>query len=212
MIGYLNGTVLDIDAGSLTLAVAGGSIGYSVRIPENSSSASLAPGKKIELYVYTHVREDALDLYGFFTPEEKKIFLALTSVNGIGPKLGMTLVSNLSVSEIISAIVGSKKEILTAISGVGKKTAERMILELQEKFKKSFLPEMSNTSHSSPQSPGIRNEIASLLGSLGYKSIEIDRVITQVLNDHPGVDNIESLIQLSLKLISTQNKRMEGTA
>ncbi|MCM0606950.1 MAG: Holliday junction branch migration protein RuvA [Xanthomonadaceae bacterium] len=209
MIGYLNGTVLDIDSGVLTLVVAGGSIGYTVRVPEHAQAASLSPGKKIELHIYTHVREDVLDLYGFFSPEEKRIFLALTSVNGIGPKLGMTLISNLSVSEIISAIVGSKKEVLTAISGVGKKTAERMILELQEKFKKSFV---CHITHRESAPSNNKTEITSILISLGYKTAETDRVIEQVLSENPNIENIEELIQLSLKLISNKNKRMEGTA
>lgn len=207
MIGYLNGTVLDMDQGVVTLAVAGGSIGYSVRVPENSRSATIAPGNKIELFIYTHVREDALDLFGFFTLEEKKCFLALTSVNGIGPKLGMTLISNLSVSEIIGAIVTGNRELLTAIPGVGKKTVERMILELQEKFKKSdFIP----SSAPKMQNSSIKSEVAAILASLGYRTVETDRVIAQALSDNPkDAENVEAIIQSALKLISKKTNRNE---
>lgn len=208
MIGYLNGTILETSPGRITLLVAQQSIGYSVQLAQSARALSLHPGQKLELFIYTHVREDALDLFGFFDLAEKSLFLSLTSVNGIGPKLGLTLLSYLSGSELTAAIVSGRKETLVAIPGVGKKTAERIILELQDKFKKAGFSGSVAASNSSavPYAP-VQSEAQAVLASLGYKPTDIERVLDQVMKQNPGLSDVETIIQQSLKLMSRKSTK-----
>src|SRR5688572_3829107 len=133
MIAYLNGKLL---SKSINLAIVDvGGVGYEVHIPLTTYYELGETGSPVVLQIYTHVREDALQLFGFNTPLEKELFLRLISVSGVGPKLALGLLSNLSANELVQAILSSNLVQLTAISGVGKKTAERLVLELRDKLK-----------------------------------------------------------------------------
>jgi len=114
--------------------VEAGGVGYDVLIPVSTFSALPDVGAEVRLRIYTHVREDALALFGFFTPEEKIIFEKLISVSGIGPKLAITVLSGLATADLISAIRNASVDLLVRIPGVGKKTAERIVLELKDKL------------------------------------------------------------------------------
>src|ERR671932_303232 len=132
MIAHLSGKLLAKQATSLIIDVGG--VGYEVTIPLSTFYDLEDPGAHLNLRIYTHVREDALQLYGFKTARERELFQQLISVSGIGPKLGITMLSGMSADEIIASIRTSNLARLTSIPGIGKKTAERLVIELRDKI------------------------------------------------------------------------------
>jgi holliday junction DNA helicase RuvA len=132
MIAFLRGTILEKHPNQVVVDVGG--VGYDVTIPISTFSALPARGAEVRLRIHTHVREDTLSLYGFLTEEEKLLFEKLISVSGIGPRLAITVLSGLPVPDLVAAIRQGLVEQLVRIPGVGKKTAERMVLELREKL------------------------------------------------------------------------------
>jgi holliday junction DNA helicase RuvA len=132
MIAYLRGTLLEKHPNQVIVETGG--VGYDVTIPVSTFSALGDTGAEVRLRIYTHVREDALALFGFQTAEEKSIFEKLISISGIGPKLGITVLSGLATADLIAAIRNGEVAQLVRIPGVGKKTAERIVLELKEKL------------------------------------------------------------------------------
>jgi Holliday junction DNA helicase RuvA len=132
MIGHLRGTLLEKHPNQVIVEAYG--VGYDVQIPISTYSVLPEAGDSAALRIHTHVREDALVLYGFATSEEKAVFERLISVSGIGPKLAITVLSGLATAELIAAIRNSDVQSLVRIPGVGKKTAERMVLELKDKL------------------------------------------------------------------------------
>ena len=132
MIAHLRGTILEKHPNQVILETAG--VGYDVQIPISTFTSLPEQGATATLRIYTHVREDALLLFGFATPEEKAVFERLISVSGIGPKLAITVLSGLPTSELIAAIRSNDLARLIKIPGVGKKTAERIVLELKDKL------------------------------------------------------------------------------
>lgn len=134
MIGFLRGTLLEKTPDALLLDVGG--VGYEVQVPLSSLCALPAEGLPANLYVHTHVREDALRLFGFASLFDRKVFEALISVTGVGPKLALQLLGPLDGKELCTAIVEGRAPLLVSIPGVGAKTAERLILELKPKLQK----------------------------------------------------------------------------
>jgi len=132
MIGHLRGTILEKHPNLVIVEAAG--VGYDVQIPISTYTALAEPGASVALRIHTHVREDALLLFGFATQEEKALFERLISVSGIGPKLAITVLSGLPTADLVAAIRNSDVGHLVRIPGVGKKTAERMVLELKDKL------------------------------------------------------------------------------
>jgi Holliday junction DNA helicase RuvA len=132
MIAYLRGVLLEKHPNAVIVEVGG--VGYDVNIPVSTFSALPDAGKEVSLRIHTHVREDALLLYGFHSVDEKLLFEKLISVSGIGPKLAITVLSGLNTGELVSAIRGGQVNLLVRIPGVGKKTAERIVLELRDKL------------------------------------------------------------------------------
>jgi len=132
MIALLRGTLIEKHPNQAI--VEAGGVGYDVSIPVSTFTRLPDPGTEIRLRIHTHVREDALALFGFLTRDEKLLFERLISISGIGPKLAITVLSGLAVADLIAAIRGGEVERLVRIPGVGKKTAERIILELREKL------------------------------------------------------------------------------
>jgi holliday junction DNA helicase RuvA len=132
MIAHLKGTILEKHPNQLILEANG--VGYEVQIPVSTYTTLGDPGSAISLRIHTHVREDALQLFGFATAEEKIVFERLVSVSGIGPRLAVTVLSGLPTPELVSAIRTGDIQKLVRIPGVGKKTAERIVLELKEKL------------------------------------------------------------------------------
>ena len=131
MIGHLRGTLLSKKPYQILLDVNG--VGYEVRVPYSTSQLP-GQGKELSLVIHTHVREDALALYGFLRADEKRLFERLIAVSGIGPKLAITILSGMPTEQMVAAIRGNDAALLTRIPGIGRKTAERMVLELRDKL------------------------------------------------------------------------------
>lgn len=136
MIGYLNGKILEIQDGRAVVIPSGSGIGYAVALPASIRYSELHPGANIALYVHSHIREDAFDLYGFMTRDEKEIFLTLLTVNGIGPKGALGILSKVEIATLVRAILEEDQASLTEIPGIGKKTAERVVVELRDSLRK----------------------------------------------------------------------------
>lgn len=141
MLGYLKGKIHENLDGKLIVVTSGSpdsdsAVGYAVTVPSGASYLDFQSGSTHELFIYTHVREDSLDLYGFRTRSEKELFLTLLNVNGIGPKVGMSILSSTDPASLLEAILEGDKASLTRIPGIGKKTAERVVLELADPLRK----------------------------------------------------------------------------
>jgi len=132
MIAFIRGTLLEKAPNQAIIETAG--VGYDVTIPVSTFSSLPDKGKEIALRIYTHVREDTIALYGFHTQEEKRVFERLVGVSGIGPKLAITVLSGLKTTDLVEAIRGGHHDRLVRIPGVGRKTAERIVLELRDKL------------------------------------------------------------------------------
>ena len=139
MIAHLRGTLLVKHPNMVVVDVNG--VGYEVAIPVSAFSSLPDKGQPVELHIHTHVREDALALFGFLTAADKTLFEKLITVSGIGPKLAITTLSGLTAPDLVNAIRSGAIEQLVRIPGVGKKTAERMVLELRDKLDLAGLPE-----------------------------------------------------------------------
>jgi Holliday junction DNA helicase RuvA len=219
MIGYLSGRILEHSEGKLLVGVgspeSGGLIGYAIHTPEDGG---LAAGAAVELFIYTHVREDALDLYGFRTAAEKDLFLTFLGVSGIGPKSALGILSGAPAADLIQAILRADKAFLSGIPGIGKKTAERIVLELGDKIRKKadagFYRELKSVA--GPTAPAgatardgapvgasaLFHDAASALVGLGYREQDAERVLQKILADHPGAKapaKVEDLIRLALR-------------
>lgn len=131
MIAFINGILIEKNENEVVIDVSG--IGYSVGVSTNTVSSLPSEGNTVKVFTYTHVREDEISLFGFLSLEEKKLFLKLIEVNGVGPKSAMGIMSGISVGELLNAIVSEDYGMLQKIKGLGRKTAERIVLELKDK-------------------------------------------------------------------------------
>ena len=165
MIGHLRGTVLQKTPNQVIVEAAG--VGYDVTVPISTYAALPAEGSEVALRIYTHVREDALALFGFVTKEEKFVFERLLSVSGIGPKLAVTVLSGLATKELIEAIRSGDLVKLVRIPGVGKKTAERIVLELRDKLTGVEQAAPGLASQSKPALSELEQDVFSALVNLG---------------------------------------------
>jgi len=169
-----------------------GGIGYHVAVPLCSLSNIPEPGGEVFLQTYTHVREDTLQLYGFLSEEEKKIFVTLIGINGIGPKLGLAILSGMSAQRFIEAVYNEDVSLLTTIPGLGKKTASRLILELKEK-----LPSSGTTFPSSRSFGTDAGDAISALINFGYKKSVSENAVEKAVT--AGANSIEDIIKEALK-------------
>jgi Holliday junction DNA helicase RuvA len=205
MIGRLTGTVAHEEAdGTLVLDVHG--VGYEVTTPLGTTGRVRAAGAAdVTLYIHTHVREDALQLFGFASADERLAFRTLLGISSVGPKIALAILSVLPAPDL--ARVVARKEIarLTGVPGVGKKTAERLLLELRDKF--TFAPSvggsMSAASGPAPTSagPGPRDLLLSALTRMGYKPAEAERAIDE-LGDRVGSEPLGDLVREALRFLS----------
>lgn len=197
MIAWLSGQVIDKNhPGKLVLDVQG--VGYDVETSLNTFFQLENHNQTIGLHIHTLVREDALLLYGFLEKQERSLFRALIKVNGVGPKLAMTILSSLSPSEFIQCIHQENSGLLTKIPGIGKKTAERLIIEMRDSMKQ-FGEAPSDSSLTSLNKHRHSDEAISALEALGYKPQEASKVI-QKIDD--GVKNCEQLIREALQILA----------
>ncbi len=192
MIGHLTGKVLTKKPTQILLDVNG--VGYEINISINTFDKISAIGEQISLHTYLSVREDALILFGFHTFTEKELFEILIGVNGIGPKLGLGILSGISADEFKDAIGNGNVSRLVLIPGIGKKTAERMVIELRDKIGKIT----STDSNLSQKTFTIKDDAIAALIGLGYNQKTADRITRSLLEENPKL-SIEELIRESLK-------------
>ena len=171
MIAYLRGKLAQKDPSRVVVDVNG--VGYEVFIPLTTFTALPETGGEVSIDVHTHVREDIIALYGFSTHRERLIFEKLMTISGIGPKLAVTILSGGSVHELVAAIKRSDLARFTAIPGVGKKTAERIVLELKDK--------LQDFSEGTPKSP-IESDVLSALENLGYVRGHAEAAMRRAVN------------------------------
>ncbi|GAB4287830.1 MAG: Holliday junction branch migration protein RuvA [Ignavibacteriaceae bacterium] len=188
MIGYLKGKISALKPTSLILDVNG--VGYRVNISINTFD-KIADLRETELFIHTNVKEDAITLYGFFDEGEKEMFELLISVNGIGPRLALSLLSGIRTDELKNAIEKNDLGRIVAVPGIGRKTAERLVLELRSKV------ESVSTSGLSAEEFSIKNQAVSALTTLGYNNKIADKVIRDVLSLKPQI-TLEDLIKEAL--------------
>lgn len=205
MIAHLNGTLLSKQATSVIVDVAG--VGYEVMIPVSTFYDLEDVGSTVQLRIYTHVREDALQLYGFKTARERELFLKLISVSGIGPKLGITLLSGMSADEMIASIRTNNLARLTLIPGVGRKTAERLIMELREKVADLSSAQLEEELGAKPEvtaqttEDAVRSDALSALLNLGYQRTAAEKAIDGALVEGGDI-TVESILRRSLKKLA----------
>ncbi len=197
MIAWLKGTLRNKAADRVVVDVGG--VGYEVLIPFSTYYDLGDPGDLIDLHIYTHVREDVLLLYGFLTSLEKRVFTLLIQVSGVGPRLAVTALSGLPVDELIRAVSQGDIVRLSSIPGIGKKTAERIILELKEKARKLASAEELPESAALP-SP-VNEDVVSALVNLGYARNVAEKAVGRVLGQG-DTRRFEDLLRKSLKQIS----------
>jgi len=200
MIASLTGILRFKSPGHITVEVNG--VGYRVFIPLSTFYELADEGSPIALNVYTAVREDAIHLYGFRTPEEKQIFELLLSVNGIGPKLAIGLLSGVSPADFIRAVFMEDRQTLTKIPGVGKKTAERMILELRDRVIKLVPQGEREESKEEVTLDTVREDALSALVNLGYKKSMAKTVLDRVLHEAGDGLVLEEALKRALKELS----------
>lgn len=200
MYQYLSGILTEKTAAAAVLDVQG--IGYYVQIPLSTFSALPELGKQVKLLIHFIVREDAQALYGFATEEERQFFRCLISISGIGPKTALTALSGIPVSEFKRAIIDGDLGVLTGVSGIGKKTAERMIIELREKVVIEERKELSPAGKKAAVFSGAAEDSVRALMELGYKKQNAQEAVEKALrNFESGKAGIEDLIRVSLRYI-----------
>ena len=177
MIAHLRGKLLGKHPNQAIVETAG--VGYDVTITVPTFSDLPGVGSEVALHIHTHVREDLLALYGFLRPSEKNLFEKLITVSGIGPKLAVTILSGMAADEMVSAIRGNDVARLTRIPGIGKKTAERMVLELRDKLPSQSAGEVAAVPAMSP----VEEDVLSALMNLGYQRASAEKALAGAMKN-----------------------------
>src|SRR5437868_10924557 len=200
MIAFLRGTLLEKHPNQAVVDTGG--VGYDVQIPVSTFSALPEVGSEVKLRIHTHVREDALSLFGFATADEKTIFEKLISISGIGPKLAITVLSGLGTADLITAIRTGAVQTLVRIPGVGKKTAERIVLELKEKLDTiaGGTPSAAATKSTAAALTVVEQDVLSALVNLGCQRGAAEAAVRKAQEQGLG-DEFEPLFRRALELV-----------
>jgi len=194
VIAQLRGRLLRKEPQEAVVEVGG--VGYRVTIPLSTFYRIGEPGSEVTMLTHTHVREDALALFGFLTAVEQALFERLIAVSGVGPKLAVSILSGIEAPDLVTALRESDIARLTRIPGVGKKTAERLVLELKDKMQD--LP----SSAAAPSAPGgAADDIVSALVHLGYSRPEAERAAERAMREHSD-GRFEDLLRFALQVVS----------
>ena len=196
MIAQISGTLAHKVPGEVIVDVGG--VGYQIFIPLNVFYRLPQIGKSIRLYIHTHLREDALQLFGFQEPEEKQVFLLLNGVAGIGPKLAVNILSGIPADELARAIKEGDQVRLVSIPGVGKKLAERMIVELKDKF--MTLPTLTAESSGPSDGSQVTQDAVSALVNLGYRKADAEKNVRDIVQT--GEQSLETVLKEALRRMS----------
>lgn len=192
MIGYLTGKIISLKPTHLIFDVNG--VGYSVYITLTTFE-EITDKETVSLFIHTNVKEDSIKLYGFFTETEKQMFELLISVSGVGPKIALSILSGIKVDDLRYALQSGDISRIVAVPGIGKKTAERLTLELRNK-----VADIVELEGSTPAS-SIRTEAVAALSTLGYNLKQAEIVVREILTKKPNI-GIEELLKESLSLLS----------
>ncbi len=198
MIAHLSGKLTHKSPVTIIIDVNG--VGYQVFIPLSTFYALPELESKISLGIHTHMREEALKLFGFYTIDEKKIFEKLIAINKVGPKLALTILSGMPPADILSTIDSNDIVKLSTIPGIGRKTAERLILEMRDKLDGLSLDFVAKKGPGPEK--GLFDDALSALVNLGYKKSQAEQTLKKVYAEKVGDTSIENLIKDSLNLLS----------
>ncbi len=196
MIGYLTGKIISKKPTRILLDVNG--VGYTVNISISTFEKLPDLNESASLFIHTSVKDDAIDLYGFFTPSEKEMFELLISVSGIGPKLAQSLLSGIQVDELKYAIDEGNLSRITAVPGIGRKTAERLLVELRDKINK-LTEKFEPAEAGAPSS--IRSDAIAALVNLGYNLKTAEKIVRDVMNSRTSI-TIEDVIKEALSQLN----------
>ncbi|MGB0344469.1 MAG: Holliday junction branch migration protein RuvA [Coraliomargarita sp.] len=199
MISRIKGTLLE--ATPLSAVIEAGGLGYEVHVPVTTAEKLPVSGKECQLFIHAVYREDSATLYGFATREDRDFFrLLVERVSGIGPKIGIAILSRMSVELLRSAIANSDVALLSQCPGIGKKTAERLVIELRDKVFAGTEPNSSLPGAPAPQaqaSGNFQDAVASLI-TLGYKPAEADKLVRKAAAQAKDSHSTEELLRLAL--------------
>jgi len=204
MIASVHGTLTFKSPTEIVVDVGG--VGYGINIPVSTFEVIGEVNSTVHLFTHLHVREDAMLLYGFATEEERSLFRLLISVNGIGPKMAQGILSGISVPDLQTSILQGNLHTLTTIPGVGRKIAERLVVELREKIGKAGIQTGTLTSTADPQAR-VRSEALLALTSLGYNRAVAEKAIRSALQESSDqVLTVETLLKASLRHASGKSQ------
>jgi holliday junction DNA helicase RuvA len=201
MIGLLRGRLLEKRPNQVILDVGG--VGYLVAVPLSTFAALGELHAEVTLLIHTHVREDTLALYGFLSQREKHLFELLLGASGVGPSLALKILSGMNVEELVPAIRTGDLARLTKIPGVGRKTAERMVVELKDKLE-AVVVEAEKPAPASPA--GVEADVKSALINLGYDERTADSAVAEAKRE-AGTASFEKLLRVTLTTLSATQKR-----
>lgn len=201
MIALLSGKIVYKGISHLVVETQG--VGYRVFIPLTTFYELPEAGQTITLHIHTSVKEDAIHLFGFYTREERELFQMMISVSGIGPKVAMNILSGISSAELLEAISGGHLAKLITIPGIGRKMAERLILELKDKaIKKMAADRIPATDAKRKLSESIREDVLSALVNLGYKANAARDAVDKVARDTQEESAMDQLLKKALKILA----------
>lgn len=201
MIALIYGKIAHKGISSIVVDVGG--VGYRVFIPLTTFYELPDAGEPVTLHVHTYVKEDAINLFGFYTIRERDLFQLLISVSGIGPKIAMNIISGIVVHDLLQAISRGDAGKLVGIPGVGRKMAERLILELKEKvIKKMAIEQVPAENDQQNTSEMIKEDVLSALVNLGYKNNAAKDAVEKVIEVSEGDLTLDTLLKKSLKLLA----------
>jgi len=200
MIGHLRGILLQKKPNLALVDVHG--VGYEICIPLTSFYELPEEGNEVALKVHTHVREDALALFGFCTQREKDLFLKLLAISGVGPKLAISILSGAKVEDLAQAIAEGNLTRLTSIPGIGRKTAERLVLELKSHMTPFLLPDQARVAGAPAGFDGLQEDILSALVNLGYPRLGAERALATVLRSGNVDRSFEGVLRHTLQVLA----------
>lgn len=196
MITYLNGKITEIAETSVVLEVYG--IGYEVFCSSRTIGEVMQVGQDVKLHIHEQIKEDSHDLYGFYHKEDREVFRKLIGVSGIGPKGGMQVLNMYSVQEVVEIIMEQDVKAMSKVSGIGPKTAQRIILELKDSISKLYVPDLSLLTTGLKDTES-KNEAIEALMALGYSNAEAKKAVEAVDDYH---STSEVLIKKALSLLA----------
>ncbi len=206
MIGHLRGNVLVRDALTGTIVLDVGGVGYQLTVSWQTFAEVPEEGQDCALWVHTHVREDALSLFGFVRPEERRMFQLLTSVPQVGPKNAVAVLGGFPLPELLEAIGQSQQATLQRIPGVGKRTAERIILDLREKVEPlvaslGLEDDTENPTPSAEPGDALDDEARAVLVNLGWKPKVVDGALAKAHEADPAPEDLDALVRRTLAVL-----------